>query len=101
MSHHCLIEQRRVGKGERVEEHHWICQVTYGTLALGTEGIGFDAMMRASFFTFSPKLERPSPPRRKSDIENGCLPPELFDAEEAKAFLAQHAHSQSLSERPE
>lgn len=41
-----------------------------------------------------------SPSRRKSDIENERLPPELFDAEEAKAFLAQHAHSQSLPEAP-
>ncbi|KAG9311859.1 Metallo-dependent phosphatase-like protein [Chiua virens] len=57
-------------------------KLPYGTLALGTEGIkdaisGFDDA-------------------RKSDIENERLPPELFDAEEAKAFLAQHAHSQSL-----
>lgn len=47
-----------------------------------------------SNFTYS------SSPRRKSDIENERLPPELFDAEEAKAFLAQHAHSQSLPETP-
>ncbi|KAG8216348.1 serine/threonine-protein phosphatase 2B catalytic subunit [Butyriboletus roseoflavus] len=61
-------------------------KLPYGTLALGTEGIkdaisGFDDA-------------------RKSDIENERLPPELFDAEEAKAFLAQHAHSQSLPEAP-
>ncbi|KAH7882324.1 Metallo-dependent phosphatase-like protein [Phlebopus sp. FC_14] len=60
-------------------------KLPYGTLALGTEGIkdaisGFDDA-------------------RKSDIENERLPPELFDAEEAKAFLA-HAHSQSLPESP-
>ena len=47
-----------------------------------------------------PKFERSSPFRRKSDIENERLPPELFDAEEAKAFLALHAHSQSLPEAP-
>jgi len=61
-------------------------KLPYGTLVLGTEGIkdaisGFDDA-------------------RKSDIENERLPPELFDAEEAKAFLALHAHSQSLPEAP-
>jgi serine/threonine-protein phosphatase 2B catalytic subunit len=37
--------------------------------------------------------------RRKSDIENERLPPELFDAEEAKAYLAQ-AQSGSLPTTP-
>ncbi|KAG1887673.1 Metallo-dependent phosphatase-like protein [Suillus subluteus] len=50
-------------------------KLPYGTLALGTEGIK-DAI---SGFEDA----------RKSDIENERLPPELFDAEEAKAFLAQ------------
>jgi len=36
---------------------------------------------------------------RKSDIENERLPPELFDAEEAKAYLAQ-AQSGSLPTTP-
>jgi serine/threonine-protein phosphatase 2B catalytic subunit len=57
-----------------------------------------DSMMRTSLFF--PTVERSSLPRRKSDIENERLPPELFDAEEAKAFLALHAHSQSLPEAP-
>ncbi|KAF8430894.1 Metallo-dependent phosphatase-like protein [Boletus edulis BED1] len=61
-------------------------KLPYGTLASGTEGIK-DAI---SGFEDA----------RKSDIENERLPPELFDAEEAKAFLAQHAHSQSLPETP-
>jgi serine/threonine-protein phosphatase 2B catalytic subunit len=69
---------------------------------LGTEGIkdaisGFDDAYVSLFF---PTVERSSLPRRKSDIENERLPPELFDAEEAKAFLALHAHSQSLPEAP-
>jgi hypothetical protein len=58
-----------------------------------------DSMMHTSSLFF-PTVERSSPPRRKSDIENERLPPELFDAEEAKAFLALHAHSQSLPEAP-
>jgi hypothetical protein len=58
-----------------------------------------DSMMRTSSLFF-PTVERLSPPRQKSDIENERLPPELFDAEEAKAFLALHAHSQSLPEAP-
>ncbi|KAL4073687.1 Metallo-dependent phosphatase-like protein [Scleroderma yunnanense] len=60
-------------------------KLPYGTLALGTEGIkdaitGFEDA-------------------RKSDIENERLPPELFDAEEAKAYLAQ-AQNQSLPDTP-
>ncbi|KIJ63055.1 hypothetical protein HYDPIDRAFT_113584 [Hydnomerulius pinastri MD-312] len=61
-------------------------KLPYGTLVLGTEGIK-DAI---SGFEDA----------RKSDIENERLPPELFDAEEAKAWLAQHAHSQSLPDSP-
>jgi serine/threonine-protein phosphatase 2B catalytic subunit len=61
-------------------------KLPYGTLVLGTEGIK-DAI---SGFEDA----------RKSDIENERLPPELFDAEEAKAYLAQHAQSQSLPETP-
>jgi serine/threonine-protein phosphatase 2B catalytic subunit len=77
-------------------------KLPYGTLALGTEGIkdaisGFDDAYVSLFF---PTVERSSLPRLKSDIENEPLPPELFDAEEAKAFLALHAHSQSLPEAP-
>ncbi|KAG2367192.1 Metallo-dependent phosphatase-like protein [Suillus spraguei] len=60
-------------------------KLPYGTLALGTEGIK-DAI---SGFEDA----------RKSDIENERLPPELFDAEEAKAFLAQ-AQSGSLPTTP-
>ncbi|KAH7908639.1 Metallo-dependent phosphatase-like protein [Hygrophoropsis aurantiaca] len=56
-------------------------KLPYGTLALGTEGIK-DAI---SGFEDA----------RKSDIENERLPPELFDAEEAKAYLASQAQSQS------
>ena len=59
-----------------------------------------DSMMRTSPFFFFLKLERSSSPRRKSDIENERLPPELYDAEETKAFLAQHTHSQSPPEVP-
>ncbi|KAF8548660.1 hypothetical protein OG21DRAFT_1489205 [Imleria badia] len=33
-------------------------------------------------------------------MENELLPHKLFDAEEAKAFLVQHTHSQSLPETP-
>jgi serine/threonine-protein phosphatase 2B catalytic subunit len=51
-------------------------------------------------FLFFPTVERSFPPRLKSDIENERLPPELFDAEEAKALFALHAHSQSLPEAP-
>lgn len=78
-------------------------KLPYGSLALGTEGIkdaisGFDdAYVLALLLN---DCSRSSPPRRKSDIENERLPPELFDAEEAKAFLAQHMHSQSLPEAP-
>ncbi|KAG1731711.1 Metallo-dependent phosphatase-like protein [Suillus lakei] len=60
-------------------------KLPYGTLALGTEGIK-DAI---SGFEDA----------RKSDIENERLPPELFDAEEAKAYLAQ-AQSGSLPTTP-
>ncbi|KAG1887675.1 hypothetical protein F4604DRAFT_1916483 [Suillus subluteus] len=60
-------------------------KLPYGTLALGTEGIK-DAI---SGFEDA----------RKSDIENERLPPELFDAEEVKAFLAQ-AQSESLPMTP-
>ncbi|KAG6332340.1 hypothetical protein ID866_6750 [Astraeus odoratus] len=60
-------------------------KLPYGTLALGTEGIkdaitGFEDA-------------------RKSDIENERLPPELFDAEEAKAYLAQ-AQNQPIPDTP-
>ncbi|KAF9235602.1 Metallo-dependent phosphatase-like protein [Melanogaster broomeanus] len=61
-------------------------KLPYGALVLGTEGIK-DAI---SGFEDA----------RKSDIENERLPPELFDAEEAKAYLAQHTQSQSLPETP-
>ncbi|KAF8837876.1 Metallo-dependent phosphatase [Paxillus ammoniavirescens] len=61
-------------------------KLPFGTLASGTEGIK-DAI---SGFEDA----------RKSDIENERLPPELFDAEEAKAYLAQHVHSQSLPGSP-
>ncbi|KAG2152680.1 Metallo-dependent phosphatase-like protein [Suillus bovinus] len=60
-------------------------KLPYGTLALGTEGIK-DAI---SGFEDA----------RKSDIENERLPPELFDAEEAKAYLAQ-AQAGSLPTTP-
>lgn len=60
-------------------------KLPYGTLALGTEGIK-DAI---SGFEDA----------RKSDIENERLPPELFDAEEAKAYLAQ-VQSGSLPTTP-
>ncbi|KAG1887682.1 Metallo-dependent phosphatase-like protein [Suillus subluteus] len=60
-------------------------KLPYGTLALGTEGIK-DAI---SGFEDA----------RKSDIENERLPPELFDAEEAKAFLTQ-SQSGSLPMTP-
>ncbi|KAG2743240.1 Metallo-dependent phosphatase [Suillus brevipes Sb2] len=60
-------------------------KLPYGTLALGTEGIK-DAI---SGFEDA----------RKSDIENERLPPELFDAEEAKAYLAQ-TQSGSLPTTP-
>jgi hypothetical protein len=89
-------------KGGELKSITGSAKLLYGTLAFGTEGIkdaisGFDdAYVSLSF----PKLERSSPPRRKSDIENKRLPPELFDAEEAKAFLALHAHSQSLPKAP-
>ncbi|KAH7924364.1 Metallo-dependent phosphatase [Leucogyrophana mollusca] len=56
-------------------------KLPYGTLALGTEGIK-DAI---SGFEDA----------RKSDIENERLPPELFDAEEAKAYLAAQSQPQS------
>ncbi|KIM69494.1 hypothetical protein SCLCIDRAFT_102981 [Scleroderma citrinum Foug A] len=60
-------------------------KLPYGTLALGTEGIkdaitGFEDA-------------------RKCDVENERLPPELFDAEEAKVYLAQ-AQSQSPPQTP-
>ncbi|KIJ15122.1 hypothetical protein PAXINDRAFT_12040 [Paxillus involutus ATCC 200175] len=61
-------------------------KLPFGTLASGTEGIK-DAI---SGFEDA----------RKSDIENERLPPDLFDAEEAKAYLAQHVHSQSLPGSP-
>lgn len=81
-------------------------KLPYGTLALGTEGIkdaisGFDdayVFFYLAVSRFSQAYMSMSSPRRKSDIENERLPPDLFDAEEAKAFLAQHAHSQSLPE---
>ncbi|KAG1758030.1 Metallo-dependent phosphatase-like protein [Suillus lakei] len=57
-------------------------KLPYGTLALGTEGI------KAAISSFEDA--------RKSDIENERLPPELFDAEETKVYLAQ-AQSGSLS----
>ncbi|KAG2347071.1 hypothetical protein BDR05DRAFT_987701 [Suillus weaverae] len=57
----------------------------YSTLLLGTEGIK-DAI---SGFEDA----------RKSDIENERLPPEFFDAEEAKAYLAQ-TQSGSLPTTP-
>ncbi|KAG1887694.1 Metallo-dependent phosphatase-like protein [Suillus subluteus] len=60
-------------------------KLPYGMLALGTEGIK-DAI---SDFEDA----------RKSDIANERLPPEFFDAEEAKAFLAQ-AQSDSLLTTP-
>ncbi|KAG1741558.1 Metallo-dependent phosphatase-like protein [Suillus paluster] len=60
-------------------------KLPYGTLVLGTEGIK-DAI---SGFEDA----------RKSDIENERLPPELFDADEAKAYLAQ-AQSGSLPTTP-
>lgn len=58
-------------------------KLPYGTLALGTEGI------KEAITGFEDA--------RKSDIENERLPPDLFDAEEAKAYLA-HAQSMSVSE---
>ncbi|EIW74349.1 serine threonine protein phosphatase 2B [Coniophora puteana RWD-64-598 SS2] len=77
-------------ESEKVSELKNISGTTklpYGTLALGTEGIK-DAI---SGFEDA----------RKSDIENERLPPELYDAEEAKAFLAEHlAQSQSQSSQP-
>lgn len=61
-------------------------KLPFGTLALGTEGI------KEAITGFEDA--------RKSDIENERLPPELFDAEEAKAYLAQ-AQSMSASETVE
>jgi hypothetical protein len=58
-----------------------------------------DSMMCTSSLFF-PTVESSSLPRRKSDIENEHLPPELFDTKEAKAFLALRTHSQSLPEAP-
>ncbi|KAG1885182.1 hypothetical protein F4604DRAFT_155672 [Suillus subluteus] len=81
--------QRGVGEGFGAQEHIQFqsgsTKLPYGTLALGTEGIK-DAI---SDFEDA----------RKSDIENECLPLEFFDAEEAKAFLAQ-AQSGSLQTTP-
>lgn len=58
---------------------------------------------RTRTFNFSPlhilSVFITSSCRRKSDIENERLPPELFDAEEAKAYLAQ-AQSGSLPTTP-
>ncbi|KAG1815060.1 Metallo-dependent phosphatase-like protein [Suillus subaureus] len=73
---------RGVGEGFRSSGSS---ELPYGTLALGTEGIkdtisGFENA-------------------RKSDIENEQLPPELFDAEETKAFLA-HAQPGLLPTTP-
>jgi serine/threonine-protein phosphatase 2B catalytic subunit len=79
-------------------------KLPYGTLALGTEGIkdaisGFEDAYEFISFSSALPLFIPSPHRRKSDIENERLPPELFDAEEAKAYLAQ-AQSGSLPTTP-
>ena len=96
------VLQRRIGKGRRVEEYIWFCQIAIWNTRIGHRGnqrchFRFRRRVRLLLFFSNP---RSSPPRRKSDIENERLPPELFDAEEAKAFLAQHAHSQSLPETP-
>ena len=87
------------------EEHMWIFQLPYEILTLCTlaECIkyaisGFDDAYVSLFFLS--QISCSSPPSRKSDIENERLPPELFDAEETDAFLAQHAHLQSLPEVP-
>ncbi|EGN92500.1 hypothetical protein SERLA73DRAFT_172829 [Serpula lacrymans var. lacrymans S7.3] len=61
-------------------------KLPYGTLALGSEGIK-DAI---SGFEDA----------RKSDIENERLPPDLFDAEEAKAYLAQAQSQDSIPGTP-
>jgi hypothetical protein len=37
-THHYLIQQRRVGKGGRVEEHHWICEIAIWNTRIGYRG---------------------------------------------------------------
>jgi serine/threonine-protein phosphatase 2B catalytic subunit len=72
-------------------------RLPYGTLALGAEGIkdainGFDdACVILSFVFYLPPIMRKPASRRKSDIENERLPPDLVDADsaEGKAFVAQ------------
>ena len=38
LTHHYLIQQRRVGKGGRVEEHKWICQIAIWNTQVGYRG---------------------------------------------------------------
>ncbi|KAG1833995.1 hypothetical protein DFJ58DRAFT_750240 [Suillus subalutaceus] len=77
---HCFIfeESEKVSELKSISDSS---RLLYSTLALGTE------VQLLSLYTLSVFIT--SFNKRKSEIENERLPPELFDAEEAKAFLAQ------------
>ncbi|KAG2336106.1 hypothetical protein BDR05DRAFT_993414 [Suillus weaverae] len=83
--HACLLCSKESEKVLELKSISGPGKLPYSTLVLGTEGIkdaisGFKDVW-------------------KSDIENEPLPPELFDAEEAKAYLAQ-SQSGSLPTTP-
>ncbi|KAG2340101.1 hypothetical protein BDR05DRAFT_967344 [Suillus weaverae] len=81
----CLLCSEESEKVSELKSISGSGKLPYSTLVLGTEGIK-DAI---SGFEDA----------RKSDIENEPLLPELFDAEEAKAYLAQ-SQSGSLPTTP-